>query len=70
MATRHPCQDTASRRVSSASPLLATLLLCLAHGAVRLDAAQSVAHEFENLSNANASFPQVFFFRHDDAKAE
>lgn len=67
MTTRHPCQDTASRRVSSASPLLATLLLCLVHGAVRLDAAQSVAHEFENVSNANASFPQVFFFRGDDA---
>jgi hypothetical protein len=48
-------------------PILVALLLCLAHGAGRLDAAQSVAHEFENLSNANASFPQVFFFRGDDA---
>jgi len=67
MTTRHPRQDTPSRRVSSASPLLLSLLLCLAHGAARLSAAQPVAHEFENLSNANASFPQVFFFRHDDA---
>ena len=67
MTTRHPRQDNPSRRVSSALPLIAALLLCLAHGAARLCAAQPVAHEFENLSNANANFPQVFFFRHDDA---
>ena len=66
MTTCHPRQDTPLRRVSFASPLLATLLLCLAHGAASLAAAQPVAHEFENLSNANARFPQVFFFRHDD----
>ena len=38
------------------------LALCVHHAA-----AQSVAYEFENLSNDTARFPQVFFFRHDDA---
>lgn len=67
MTTRHTHHNIPSRRVSSAWPHLAILLLCLAHAAAPLSAAQPVAYEFENLSNANASFPQVFFFRHDDA---
>ena len=48
-------------------PVIATLLFLSATG----DAAEAppgiVAHEFESLANANASFPQVFLFRHDDA---